>query len=256
MNKTLLAVATLALTGPMAAHADTILGVYASAGKWNQDYSGQIGTAGGDVIDLQDDLGLDDDSGQTMSIALEHPVPFLPNVRLSSTKLENDATNTLTRSVEYEDQIFSINADVHTELDLSHKDYLLYYEILDNWVTVDLGLNIRKFDGKISLTDVDNTANHGEATLEGNLPMLYGRLEFQLPLTGLSLGAEMMGISAGDATIKDIKLRAAYESSIGIGVEVGQRTFTIDYEPDDPDADEVIADIEFKGSYAAVTYHF
>ncbi len=256
MKKRLLALAVAALVGPMAAQADTILGVYLSAGKWNQDFSGQVGTANATVIDMQDDLGLSDDSGNTLSVALEHPVPLIPNVRYSSTKLESAATNALTRELEYDGQTFSNTTTVHTEVDLSHQDYLLYYEMLDNWVTLDLGLNIRKFDSAISLTDVNNTSNSGKATLEGSLPMLYGRVEFQLPFTGLSVGAEMMGLSVGDASIKDVKLRAAYEFFMGLGVEVGQRTFSIDYDPEDPDADEVIADIEFKGTYAAVTYHF
>ncbi len=253
MKKTILAALAISLAAPMAAQADTIFGIYASAGKWNQDFSGQVGTAGASVIDLQDDLGFDDGDGNTLSLAIEHPIPVIPNFRFSTTDLKETADNTITRQITFEGETFAINSNVHTNLDLSHKDYLLYYEILDNWVTLDIGLNARQFDGKVNLS---TNADSGEATLDATVPMLYGRLEFELPLTGLSVGAEMMGISAGDASMKDIKARIAYELSFGLGIEVGQRTFTIEYDPDDPDNDEVITDLEFKGSYVAMTYHF
>ena len=48
------AVTMLALSG-VPAHADTVLGLYAGVGAWQQNYGGDI-ASGGSAIDLEDDL--------------------------------------------------------------------------------------------------------------------------------------------------------------------------------------------------------
>ena len=47
---------------------------------------------------------------------------------------------------------FDTNRTVNTVSDLTHIDYILYYEIFDNdLVSIDLGLNAKQFDGEITV---------------------------------------------------------------------------------------------------------
>lgn len=257
MKKVFLAAAMAACTLPMAAKADTILGIYASAGVWNQDFSGQFQSSndGGlppTVIDMEDDFGFGEERGNTFSLALEHPVPVIPNIRIARTELSQTATDTLNRDIVYNGETYSLNEEVTSTVALDFDDYLLYYEILDNWVSLDIGINIRMFDGEIALSSATDSSK--EQIEDAPIPMLYARADFQLPFSGLSIGGEAMAISVGDASLRDFRVRIAYETSIGLGIEVGQRSFTIDY--DTGDADDEVVDLEFSGTYANATYHF
>ncbi|NQD38534.1 TIGR04219 family outer membrane beta-barrel protein [Permianibacter sp. IMCC34836] len=252
-KKTLLAGLLLAGTLPLSAQADTIFGVYAGAARWSQEYSGNFasetnGTA--TSIDVEDDLAIDDSDGNSLWIALEHPVPVLPNIRIERNELKSDGSNVLSRAITYDGDTYNASTTVVTDFDLSHNDYVLYYEVLDNWVNLDLGLDIKQFDGKIRLS---GSGQSSEEVLDAPVPMLYVAAKFDLPLTGLSFGGQASGISAAGVTVKDIRFNVAYQFAFGLGIEAGQRNMSIEI---DPDEEDVSGDLEFKGNYVAATFHF
>ena len=262
VNKTLLAGLLAVGTLPLSAQADTIFGIYAGAARWTQEYSGEFGSSDSDEvcvggcnfnIDLNDDLGLDEEKGDTLWIAIEHPIPVLPNLKIERNELKTSATNQLDRSITYGDETYTANTTVATDFDLSHNDYVLYYEVLDNWVNLDIGIDIKQFDGSVSIRDVNGVIGAAEEKLDAPIPMLYLAARFDLPLTGLSFGAQGAGISAAGATLKDIRFNIAYEFAFGLGIEAGQRNMTIEI---DEDEEDVFGDLEFKGNYIAATFHF
>ncbi len=231
------------------ASADTVLGIYAGAGVWQADLSGQ---AGNSLIDV-DQLGLDDDNANFVYVALEHPIPLIPNLRLQQTQLDTSGSGELDADFKLDDVVFSGSSDVHSELQLDHTDVVLYYELLDNWVNLDLGLNVRNLDGELTV------AGGGEkesVELSGWLPMLYAKAQFDLPTTGWSLAAEASGIGYSGDGLLDYTVKIAYESDLipflGLGLEAGYRSMTLDLE----ELDDLRTDLEVKGPYAAVTMHF
>lgn len=245
-----LVAAGLLATLPMAAVADT-LGFRVEVGQWNQSFEGDV-QSGPDTIDIEDTLGLDDESNNFYSVTLEHPIPILPNIRLSRTELEVKETTDVNASFTFEGITYSASDTVTTDADLSHTDATLYYEVLDNWVSLDVGLNIRQFDEGIIITS--QSSGTAELDVDGVLPMLYAAVKFDLPLSGLYVSADASGISYQDSSIIDYKVNIGYESSIGLGIEAGLRTFDIDYEDED-DSDEK-ADLSIDGAYASLFYHF
>lgn len=252
MNSKILPAAIVALTSfglHSTASADT-LGFRVGGYSWTQEYSGDIQTDGlfDTSIDLNDDLGFDDDSGTVLYVALEHPVPLLPNILIQQTEMEIQESTTLSREIVFDGTTYSVSEAIDSDSDLSHTDATLYYEILDNWVNLDIGLTIRQFDGGISL---ESATEFEEEELEEVIPMLYLAARFDLPLTGLYVGASANGISAGDATITDVVVNIGYESSFGLGIEAGLRDFAIDY---DDDGDE--GDVSVDGAYIGAFYHF
>lgn len=248
-TKKLLAAAVLAAL-PVAATADA-LGFRVEAGQWNQSFEGDV-QSGPDSIDIEDTLGIDDESNNFFAVTLEHPIPILPNIRLSRTELEVNESSVINTSFTFEGITYSVSDTVHTDADLSHTDATLYYEILDNWVSLDLGLNFRQFDEGITIESA--SAGSAELDVDGVLPMLYAGVKFELPLSGLYVSADASGINYKDSTILDYKVNIGYESSIGLGIEAGLRTFDIDYEDED-NSDEK-ADLTIDGAYASVFYHF
>ncbi|MGI9287199.1 MAG: TIGR04219 family outer membrane beta-barrel protein [Pseudomonadales bacterium] len=228
------------------AQADTILGVSSGAGIWQSDIVGDV-QDGTTKIDTEDDLGLEDNDNNFFYFALEHPIPVLPNLKLQHTKLSVDGDNLLTREIDFDGSVFPVSDNVSAEADLTHTDATFYYEVLDNWVSLDLGISVRVFDGFV---EIQSTSESTREDLDDPIPMLYGKARFDLPLTGLSVDAEANGIGYGGNTLIDASLRVAYESSIGLGVEAGYRSMQLDIDED------IEGDIDLSGVFAGINFHF
>ncbi len=229
-----------------AAQADTIFGVYAGGGTQNFDFTGDFedDSTSGD-IDLEDDLNLSDESGTYVYIAIEHPIPFLPNVLLTSIEIDQSGSGTVTQTFDGVD----FSGAVDSTVDLSHTDATFYYELLDNWVNLDLGLTIRKFDGEVKL--VSATEGTAQEDIDYTIPLLYGKARFDLPLTGVYVSASGNWLGAGSNSFLDSMVTVGYESTIGLGLEAGYRNITLSVDESDFEAD-----MGFSGIFAAATFHF
>ena len=137
-----IAAACIAAFSTLAA-ADTVAGLYAGAGIWS---AGPGGNIGGTTVDV-DALGLSSETNAFVYVALEHPVPALPNVKLQHTRLSSRGEALLSRRFRLDDVEFLAGETVSTELDLTHTDAVMYYELLDNVVSLDLGGTLRVFNG-------------------------------------------------------------------------------------------------------------
>lgn len=228
------------------AHADTIFGVYAGAGSWQTEYSGEAG----DPALTADQLGIDEKNNTYFYIALEHPVPLLPNIKLQQTELTSDQTATITETFSIGDEDFTAGTEVATDFDLSHTDATLYYEILDNWLNADVGITVRKYSGYLK---AESELRSESVDVDATLPMLYAKFQFDLPFSGFSAGFEGNYISYSDNTLSDYSAKIGYmfDSALDIGLELGYRQSTLTL-----DEDDVTADLELTGPYLAALFHF
>lgn len=218
MKKLLLGalVAFLPLTG----FAATILGFQAGTGNWSQTPSGAIiSTIGSDSLSE-----IEKDESYTY-FSLEHPVPLIPNFKYATITVAAEGNT------------------VNTVLDLDQTDATLYYEILDNVVSLDVGVTARQVDGIF-------TTGGSSTTFSGTVPMLYAAAEIVLP-AGFALAAEINTISSGDDNITDVTAKLTYTTDFNLGIEVGTRTETLEV-----NIDTVQTDIEFSGLFAGVYFKF
>ncbi len=256
MTKLLKLISILAFAvATMHARADTVLGIYVGAGVWQSEFSGDISETGQLSVNLKNDLGISDEDTNFAYVALEHPIPVLPNIRLQQTDLSIQDTGTLTRTITYDGTTFNVNTDVDSTLDFSHIDATLYYEVLDNWLNLDLGVTFRIFDGEASLETVSTPVQAARQELEGAIPMLYLKGQIDLPFTGFYISASANAIGYDGNNLTDYIAAVGYQSDgfvLDFGVELGVRTFTFELD----DLDEIDGDIEMSGAYAALTIHF
>ena len=231
---------------PALAQADAILGWRLGANAWQQQYSGDV-QSGPSKVDLEDDLGYDDETGYNIYLSFEHPIPLIPNIMLAHTKIDADATGDVDGFI-FDGNIYS--GEVRSSLDVSHSDATLYYELLDNWINLDVGITGRMFENGVEITDV-TTGITGSLDIDYVIPLFYAQARFDLPFSGLSLGVEGNGISYDDDTLYDVRINLAYEFGFGLGIEAGYRAFDLDYE----DGDD-IADITIDGAYAGLVWDF
>ena len=250
MRRSLIPVLFMAV--PTCAAAD-VLGVRAGANYWNYDISGtaryQTRDSSND-IDINNDLGYDDGSAGYYYSSLEHPLPFLPNVRLSYTNIDEDASGRLSRTVLFGNTTFFINEDVSSQFELKQTDVTLYYELLDNVVSLDLGLNGKYIDSKARITgSLSGTEN---TDISGWVPMAYAGAGADLPLTGLGVSADGSYVKYEGSSFYDFSVRASYTTPWHLGVDVGYRKIKLDLD----DFDDSFTDVEFDGPYAGAYITF
>ncbi len=241
--------AALTLTTIPLAQADTILGVYAGFGSWDSTYDGK---AGNPSITLKD-LGVKDNKNSFYYIALEHPVPLVPNIRLAHTDISTKQTATISKTFKINNVTYSASDNIKSEFDLTHTDATLYYEILDNWINLDLGLTARQFDGFVYAASTTNPSISEKEEVDAVLPMIYGKAQFDLPFSGLSVGIEGNYVSYSGDEVSDYTAKISYlfDSALDIGLEAGYRKLSLTV-----DEDDFQARINLKGPYAAVIAHF
>lgn len=229
-------------------NADTI-GFEVGAGYWNSKTTGTI-QKGTTNIDLENDLGYGSSNGvNTFYALIEHPVPLVPNFKIQQTNLSDNATAIAPKIINFNGKTFNLNDSIASSYKLDQTDFIAYYEVLDNWVNLDLGLNIKYIDGSIQL---DTTTTHASETFDAYIPMLYAKAQADLPFTGFSVESEINYIGYSGSSFYDFKAAAQYETEIGFGVEAGYRQMKLKID----DLDDFNSDIKVNGIYASVFYHF
>ncbi len=247
MKKHLVAISCFAsLLSPLAI-ADTV-GVFVGVGQWSLSPSGGI-SKGPDTINLNADLGLTDETQNNYYIAIEHPIPLLPNIKLQRQEVSLSAVNTLSRTVNYGGQTFTVNDTITSDLDLGHQDIILYYELLDNWVSLDLGINVKNFDGSISIRSSTNTVSD---VLSEYVPMLYGHAKFEIPATNFALDVETSVVNYNGNSFTDARAAVAYESDIGFGAEIGYKRLQLTID----NISGITSNLTFDGYYLNANFHF
>lgn len=241
-----LSASTLLLAMSSNSLADTVFGVYAGAGVWQADYSGELGNPSVNV----NELGLKDNNNNFYYIALEHPVPFFPNIKLQQNDINSRQTGTINNSFSVGNINFPVGSKVTTDIDLSYTDAALYYELLDNWLNLDLGVTLRKYSGHLQAESIKIT---DKMDIDITVPLAYARFQFDLPLTGFSAGFEGNYISYDGNDLADYNAKVSYlfDSALDLGIEVGYRALTANI-----DDDGVNTNLDLKGPYAAAIFHF
>jgi outer membrane protein len=256
MKKYCLAAAlSMACLAPVA-HADTLLGLYVGVDGWKADNEGQFSYKGNKA----QDFNFEDETFLSYYAALEHPVPVVPNIKLKYTELELNGSVLLEDTFSFNGSDYVVGTSVNSISDLTHIDYILYYEIFDNdLISIDLGLNAKQFDGDIVVngTTQDGGANVTETVaFSGFVPLAYGRAEAGLPFTGLSVFFEGSFLAIDDSKVQDYQMGIAWEFidnlAIDVAVKAGYRSMKLELD----DIDDINTNIDASGPFAGIQVHF
>ena len=209
-----------------------VIGVKGDLSYWA--YDGQANMAAQTAASDQD---LERKGAAQLSLAIEHPVPLIPNAKIRYVNLKTQTENEVAGQ-----PVYDINMD--------HADFILYYEILDNIVNADVGVGATTLNGHVttlalSKTDIDKT-----------VPVIYATAGAKLPFTGLSAKGEVLYSNFNDAKITDAQAELQYNFIdnllVDVGLKAGYRILDIkldDYEKND-------LKFDFKGPYIGLDIHF
>jgi len=194
-------------------------------------------------IDLVDDLDADSSAQSSMVLILEHPIAVLPNVRYQGYNLDSSDNSSLNSDISLNGGTLKAAGNGNSAFDLDHEDIVLYYQLLNSGVDLDLGVDLKRFDGQISQT------GNGSISVDETIPLLYLSARIDLPVSGLYLGAKInanvidLGIS--ESTAQDSTFLLGYQSGTGLGIEGGIKYFSLELN----DADNLDSDFEYDGLF-------
>jgi len=210
-------------------HAD-VIGVKADLSYWNFDGYSQ---------DNNFKHELDRQGTAQLSVAVEHPVPLLPNAKIRYVNLDSNS-----------EQSSPANA---ADIELNNIDYILYYELLDTIVHADIGAGLSNLDGTVRNLNAGALIQYD---LDEYSPLLYATVGVKLPFTGMSAKAEAIYTHGSDSKKTDVQAELQYDFIdnllVDVGAKVGYRMMQVDFEQDQrPDLR-----LEFKGPYIGLDVHF
>lgn len=230
---------------PSAAHAD-FLSISAGGGIWSETPDGSFYKAGDTPLNVKDQLLWDEGKQGYAFATLEHFVPLVPNAKIIYTRLEHGGSgngNFTFNGVNY-------NGAFSNDLSMETLDLLLYYEVLDNVVSLDLGLNLRTLNIDYSITD-STTGITDTSKADSVAPMIYV-LVGASPLPDLIISGELSYLSYDGNTMSDFTAKIAYTTSFFVGFEAGYRRQELVLD----DIDSTFADLTFAGPFAGAYVKF
>jgi len=193
MKKILLA--TLISTVSFYASADFLYGGDVEVNAWQQDQAYTVNNN-------ENDGG--SNTAVTFEASFEHFIPLIPNAKFAQSTVDGDY------------------------LKYTKRDYILYYEFLDNdLISLDAGVGVSQFtEGEYRDSTIQATTD-----FDGYLPVLYANAELGIPGTPLFVFAKGNGISYSGHSMIDYSVGAKYEIGLvlfDLQLQAGYRSQTVD----------------------------
>lgn len=228
--------------GPVKAE---FIGLDIDANRWNPAFTNSFNGSDDSSIDLVDDLDVEDPSQTSMVLILEHPIKALPNLRYQGYDLDLSGTSTLGTSGGFVGEITSTGDAGTSIVDLSNEDLVLYYQLTDKRFDLNLGVDLKRFDGELSLGGADSTS----VDIDETIPLMYLSARYDLPNSGFFVGANInaniidLGLSESNA--QDSTIMMGYENRNGLGISGGFKSFSLELD----DVYNVDTDLEYDGIF-------
>ena len=202
-------------------------------------------------------FNFEDEAKTNFYVALEHPLPLLPNVKVQKTEMDTNGDVTLGTTF-----IFggATSLDATANVQLTATDIILYYELFDNdLISFDFGINAKYIEGEFLVTDKIDPSQTGREDFSGPIPMLYSRLAVGLPFTGFGAYVEGSYLSFDDNKVSDYQAVITYSLLenlvLDLTFQVGYRAVTLELDYSDNN-NSINSDLEFKGPFAGLEVHF
>jgi outer membrane protein len=254
-----LLVATL-ITLNTEAYADA-LGLRAGVEYWKADLSGEAQALNPKVKVQSKPINFDEwqfygETYNSIWINFEHPVPFVPNIRMVYTNIENYKIRT--RKITAGPTTYYVQESVALTFD--SVDATLYYEVLDNWINLDVGITARTLKGDFeSVQSIGSNLTipvTSRTKLNEVVPMIYinGRIDIPF-LDGLYVQSVFNGISQSGNTLYDTDVRVGYDfdlTVLDIGIYTGYRRMVLDTK----NLGNLYADATMDGLMTGLEIHF
>lgn len=251
------------------------VGLYLGSQLWQSKASGLLG-AGDTLVDFQ----LKKQQQINYLIELKHPYTWLPQARVSSSRLHTTGQTTLTQPLGFGDKSFIAGESVSAGFNGSYVDYSLYYDLVEHeQFGLALGLTARDFRADVTVSgarrgSVDNCTdpnpgpdspctNPGNSALTiGNVdtdsvkPMAFAASRLRLPSTRWQIFAEANLLLQQDQRFDDYQLGISYAlprfDRLAVILNLGYRSVRLDVN----NFAGLTTDLQFNGAFVGMLAHF
>jgi len=203
-------------------------------------------------IDLVDDLDIENPEQKSMVLILEHPIKALPNIMYQGHDLDQSGFSTIGLDSSLSGGSHDSGNEVTSTVNLSQNDLVLYYQLLKSRVNLDLGVDLKRFDGEVSFDGTTSTSVEVDETI----PLLYLSARYDLPKSGFyvgaSINANIINLGLSESSAQDSTIMLGYESGSGLGVEGGFKSFSLDLD----NASNLETDLDYDGLYLNGYFNF
>jgi len=203
-------------------------------------------------IDLVDDLNVNNPAQTSMVLILEHPISVLPNIRYQGYNLYSSESSGVNPEANNNGSAAIAGITTTTSFDLNHEDIVLYYQLLNNWIDLDMGVDLKRFDGQVSQAGTTGSSIDVDETIT----LLYLSARVDLPVNGLYVGAnitaDVIDLGLSQSTAQDSTIMLGYESGTGLGIEGGIKSFSVELN----DSDSLNTNLEYDGLFLNGYFNF
>jgi len=215
------------------------------AGSWAHDRSASAVLAVSSV-DVSPDLESSDPLNEPTFIASTASVS---NVHLRYAALAVSSDSSQPRGIDFNGLIFPVSTVIGSDIDLTQVDGVVYAELADIGVSLDIGFALRYLDGAVDMIDT----NRGDrAEFDGVVPLLFGKARIDV-WHDIYTAAEVSGVTADGERVLDASLLVGWTSPAGVGIQTGYRSYRLKL----ADYDQVDRlDVDVSGPYASIEFHF
>ena len=203
-------------------------------------------------IDLVDDLEVDNPEQSSMVLILEHPIRVLPNIRYQGYDLDTSNRMTIESDFNLNGQAFNSGNEITSTYALSQNDVVFYYQLPGKRLNLDLGVDLKSFDGEISLNGTASTS----VEIDETIPLLYLSARYELPNSSFYLGAnintDFLDLGLSESSAQDSTILLGYDSGNGLGVEGGFKYFSLELD----NLDNINNELEYDGVFLNGYFNF
>jgi outer membrane protein len=240
-------VSVLVLSLPCTAMADVLYGVYIEAGGRQATTVTDLSYGSDTNYFSMDSV---DHSNQFISVRIEHLVPVIPNFRVAREEYSL-SSRVASQGFTFNDKTYA--NEFSSNVSMVESTATVYYEILDNWISLDVGFSVKNIHLGADFSDDGGGA--GES-IDLYVPAVYLNAEFAVPVTGLIVGVTVEGLQIQDQEYSVLDAYVGYEFlnltlvdfTFKIGVQ--KKTFTID------DVSSFDLNLDQESVYASLQVHF
>jgi outer membrane protein len=229
--------------------ADTLLGVYVGVDGGANKFNGSLSSS-------QNSTNPDFKSNTALQayVALEHFLPLIPNIKVKANQLDLEGQAAISKDFNFAGLTFTNSEKVDIKSDLSHIDYIVYYELFDNrLLSVDFGLNVKVFDTTLDAS----SSSQGQDQIEFStvVPLAYSKAEVGLLGTPLTLFAEGSLIALNSNSAHDVSAGIMYKLAdsllVDASLRLGARSFKVIFEENN-----IKGELKSSNVFAGLQLHF
>ncbi len=268
---------TITFALPQNAVAEPILGFSFGADFYSAAIQGDISSIAQAPTDDQTDvlapsrltpfaLGITDPVQIGFYAAFEHELPLIPQAKISYINFDYNGDFTTTQDLVFVGSTLAAATEASSSIAMSMLDLQLYYPVIDSWVYLDLGINVKSTNTEISLTPVADPDDTGgtDGTTEPISPitssdsssdvMLASNFGVRVPESLLYFGGTFNYWENDESKVSDLNFFTKLQfdrSSTSLVFEAGYRKHLLT-----ASGDNLNLDVKIGGPYLSLAFAF